>query len=112
MASDDRPDDDRADRAGADPPTPVAPRQRPASDGWRPAASRSAGSLRRPGVADPYQVPRRATTAEYFERRFQQRREKIRKQVQDGKNAKIPTWVLAAGLVAFLAAWTLLIILS
>ena len=39
---------------------------------------------------------------------------KIRNEIERNRRGdyKIPTWVLAAGLVAFLAAWALLIILS
>jgi hypothetical protein len=62
----------------------------------------------RPGRQPP-EEPEPIGVMGFFGRPRTSRREKIRREIERGRQSRIPTWVLVVTLVAFVAAWALLI---
>jgi hypothetical protein len=64
-----------------------------------------------PAEPDPWKdVPRRTTMGDRVMERLERRRARIAREIAGENRGRVPTWVLGLALVAFVAAWVLLIV--
>lgn len=63
-------------------------------------------------MAEPTESKEPQKPDDFLSRRVEARRAKIARQLDRSRNSKIPTWVYLAFLIAVLAAWITLIVVS
>lgn len=97
--------------SGGQAPRRTPPRRTVSGGGASGGAARGRGEPP-PAEFDPWAAIRRPTLAERMVDRLERRRARIRRELQSGGDARIPTWVFVVALVGFVAAWVLFVALA